>query len=296
MPKLSEDTGDAIRLNGGRYRTSDETDDLEDTLEPVFPPPHTFDQVTHDELETPEADFLPLKEIEEGKDAADASIDPYQEDSIQAQQAFDAAAAAAAEGQQEKAVQHYILASKIAETAHEWHLAGAACQRVGDFLAETTPPYDLERALRMYRRAVAAYEQCGLFAEGRELAYQQMCLKMNRAKELQLSWRHRMELRLQWATAGFGYRPLRVIATALWIVTFYAVVYWLGGGVYRPDYPGVLPFIKCFYFSGITFATVGFGDFIPMEHMRLVAMSEGFVGAFMIGFFVAVLSNRLSRA
>ena len=107
---------------------------------------------------------------------------------------------------------------------------------------------------------------------------------------------HHLELWLQWLTAGFGYRPMRVIATMIYIVTLYAFVYWLGGGVQRPGFAVELPFWKCFYFSGITFATVGYGDLIPSEHMRLVALSEGFVGACMMGFFVAVLANRLSRA
>ncbi|MBW3622837.1 MAG: hypothetical protein KY468_05440 [Armatimonadetes bacterium] len=259
--------------------------------------PGTFDQVTkEDSEETPEADFLPLDELEDGEGGPETKPDPYQYDSIRAQEAFDEAVAAAQDGREEEAIQHYIRASKIAETAREWHLAAVACQRVGDFLSDPAPPYELDRALRMYRRAVAAYENCGLFAEGRELSYRLMSLKMRRAGELRLPLYHRAELFLQWATAGFGFQPFRVIGMALMTVTLYALVYYVTQGVHRPDYPGALPFLKCFYFSGITFATVGFGDFVPREELRLVALSEGFVGAFMIGYFVAVLATRLSRA
>ena len=47
------------------------------------------------------------------------------------------------------------------------------------------------------------------------------------------------------------------------------------------------------YFSGIPFATVGYGDFLPAPHARLLALTEGAVGAFTMGFFVVVLANRL---
>ena len=257
-----------------------------------------FDETTRDSDPdvVPEADFAPLPTGDDGRTPAGSEIDPFQFDSIQAQEAFDAALEAAASGDEEEAVQHYIRASKIAETAREWHLAAVACQRVGDFLVTPAPPYDLERAFRMYRRAVASYEQCGLFAEARELAYRQMCLKLRRSRDLKLSLMHRLELLLQWATAGFGYRPLRVIGTAVAIVLLYAFIYWATQGVMRPGYADRLNFWQTFYFSGVTFATVGYGDFIPKPHTRMIALTEGFVGVFTMGYFVAVLANRLSKA
>ena len=52
---------------------------------------------------------------------------------------------------------------------------------------------------------------------------------------------------------------------------------------------------RALYFSGITFATVGYGDFIPQPHARFLALTEGFLGALTMGFFVAVLAARLAR-
>ena len=193
--------------------------------------PHTFDEVTRDDrLSEMDADFVPLPQA--GAQAGDRhDIDPYQYHSLQAQEAFDAAVAAAMAGEEERAVQEFLRASKIAETAREWHLAAVSCQRVGEFLATPTPPYDLERALRMYRRAIAGYEQCGLFAEARELAYCEMCLKLRRSRELRLPLMHVLELLLFWATAGFGFRPLRVIGTAVFLVVAYGLLYWVLNGV-----------------------------------------------------------------
>ena len=47
------------------------------------------------------------------------------------------------------------------------------------------------------------------------------------------------------------------------------------------------------YFRGLPFTTVGYGDFLPAPHARLLALTEGAVGAFTMGFFVVVLANRL---
>ena len=42
--------------------------------------------------------------------------------------------------------------------------------------------------------------------------------------------------------------------------------------------------------------TVGYGDLIPAAQARLIALTEGFLGAFLMGFFVVVLAQRLSRS
>jgi len=244
---------------------------------------------------TAEADFAPLPELGPAERADLTAVDPYQADSLHAQAAFDRAVAAAAQGDEALAITEYLKASKIAETAREWYLAAVACQRVGDFLQHPRPPVDLERAFRMYRRAIAAYEQCGLTAEARHLTYALMRLRLRRAHVLRLPVLQRLELSLYWATAGFGLCPLRVIGTALTLVLLYGGLYWAIAGVVAVHTAEPLTLWHAIYFSGITFATVGYGDFLPAPHARLLALTEGVVGAFALGFFVVVLANRLRR-
>lgn len=241
-----------------------------------------------------EADFAPLKEAGTTDPADKSDLDPHHDESLRAQEAFELATEAAAAGDEEGAVRQYLKASNLAEAAREWYLAAVSCQRVGDFLQNERPPEDLERAFRMYRRAVAAYEQCGLFDEARRLSYRLMSLKMRRARQLRLPLLVRVELVLYWAAAGFGYRPLRVVGSAVAVVTAYALLYWATGGVVTSGgTPRHAEFWECVYFSGITFATVGYGDFIPAPHMRLLALTEGALGVFTMGFFVVVLANQL---
>jgi len=239
-----------------------------------------------------QADFAPLPT--NGARRRDGA-DPYQHDSLRAQEKFDAATSAAERGQEDEAVRQFLTAAKLAETAHEWHLAALAFRHVGDFLVNPKPPCDLPRAIRMYRRAIDAYHRCGMADDARSVSYYVLYLQMARGHELKLPRRRRVELWLYWAVAGFGHRPLRVVGLGVAIVLFFGILFWgldgvVASGTREPAGPW-----ESIYFSGITFATVGYGDFVPLPHIRALALLEGALGALNMGFFVAVLANRLRR-
>ena len=264
-------------------------------VSPATEPDWGGDATEEDEVaalpEHVEADFAPPEEPA-GAGGRSGPRDPSLADSELAQAAFDAAAAKSESGDAEAAVGEFLRASKLAENAREWYLAAVACRRVGDLFHAPDPPHDLERAFRMYRRAVYAFEQCGHFGDARQLSYRLMAMKLRDARELELGWGTRIELRLYWAVAGFGYRPRRVVGSAAAVVLGFALLYLALDGVRGPDGEAV-GFWQAVYFSGITFATIGYGDFVPAPHMRLVAFTEGALGAFAMSFFVVVLANRL---
>jgi hypothetical protein len=255
-----------------------------------------FNEVTPDLPVDIQADFSPVTQQQVLERESNRTIEPSHYDSFQAQDAFDRAVKAAETGQEELAVEYYLKASKLAESAREWYIAAVACQRVGDFLRTPKPPFDLERAFRMYRRAVGAYQSCGLFDEARELSYRLMCIKMRRSRELRLAWWQKLELIGFWAIAGFGHRPLRVVGSAITIVLCYAFLYWSIGGIQSSSVQESITLQHAIYFSGTTFSTVGYGDFVPAAHAQLIALTEAALGSFTMGLFVAVLAHRLNTS
>jgi hypothetical protein len=239
-----------------------------------------------------EADFAPLHPDGQPPEGGE---DPFHRDSLEAQKAFDSAVGLAKSRSEEEAVRRFLTAAKLAEVAREWYLAALAFRHVGDFLINPKPPVDWERALRMYRRAVDAYYRCGMVDEARELAYYLLGLQLARGRDLGFSWPRRAELWAYWAVAGFGYRPLRLVAVAAAVVLVFGLLFWAVGGVTTPAGREPAGLWDCVYFSGVTFATIGYGDFLPVPWMRPLALLEGFLGALTMGFFVAVLANRLRR-
>ena len=238
------------------------------------------------------ADFAP-QATADPQTRDEAAADDYLRDSVEAERLYQTAVAASAAGDEAHAVPHYLRASKYAEAAREHYLAAVACHKAGDIFRSPEPPYDLERALRIYRRAIAAYETCGHYAEARALAYAITLLKLRNGRALGLPRFLRAELFLYWLCAGFGYKPGRVLATAVAVVLGFAGLYWLTGGVRSADPAEVLSPLDYVYFSGITFTTVGYGDLLPAPHVRYLAMTEGATGAFVTSFFVVILANRL---
>jgi hypothetical protein len=53
--------------------------------------------------------------------------------------------------------------------------------------------------------------------------------------------------------------------------------------------------IDCYYFSIVTWTTVGYGDFRPTEAGRLFAASEAIVGLTFMGLFISVLFYLLNK-
>ena len=116
---------------------------------------------------------------------------------------------------------------------------------------------------------------------------------------------------------GYGEKPWNVIFSALAIIIIFALLFSVTGignpkiielqGKIHPI-PGtdmrlvskgvlqntkIMRFSSSLYFSLITFTTLGYGDFRPLEGWgRILAGSEAFIGAFMMALFVYTFARR----
>jgi hypothetical protein len=85
---------------------------------------------------------------------------------------------------------------------------------------------------------------------------------------------------------GYGERPLRVLLVAGMLIFSYALAYALLGAVSEAG------FNSSFYFSIVTFTTLGYGDVLPKPPFRLLAASEAVLGLVFSGLFLFTLARR----
>ncbi len=96
---------------------------------------------------------------------------------------------------------------------------------------------------------------------------------------------------------GYGEHYWRV---AIWmglLILFYGLIYlWLGPTYFSGR--GINDLFDYFYFSIVTFTTLGFGDVQPGSNtaiLRSLAASEAIIGAGLMALFIVVLARRLVR-
>jgi len=96
--------------------------------------------------------------------------------------------------------------------------------------------------------------------------------------------------------SGYGEKPNRVILSSGAIIFIYSTLFYYLNAVDGLSSAKAFTFWDYLYYSIVTFTTLGYGDLVPKANAgyRLLAGSEAFIGAFMIGLFVFTLSRKYS--
>jgi hypothetical protein len=95
--------------------------------------------------------------------------------------------------------------------------------------------------------------------------------------------------------------PVRVLTSVLYIYSSFIILYVLlplftnGKLVTGTDHSDMGKIFEAFYFSGITFFTIGYGDYTPFGVLRLVAVIEGFIGVVMMSYFTVAFVRKILR-
>jgi len=165
--------------------------------------------------------------------------------------------------------------------------------------------------IEAYRNAAAvcrnikqAYQATGDYQAAREFFYGEMeCVR--RSTQLSPKW---LGLTLLKLICGYGERPWRVVVTWLGVVIVFAGVYGFTGISTTTDVSPRSLFSsvplreiaahlwRCVYFSGVTFTTLGYGDFRPAGiPTQVFAVLEASLGAFLMALFILVVGRKLLR-
>jgi uncharacterized protein YjbI with pentapeptide repeats len=145
------------------------------------------------------------------------------------------------------------------------------------------------RALKQYFINNGQYREAS-WASFKEKTMEKLWLKKN--KNIAYIPMALMEL-----LSGYGEKPNRVIFSSIGIISFYSIIYFVLSAItasYSAN--GDFSLWDYVYYSIVTFTTLGYGDLVPKANIgyRLLAGSEAFIGAFMIGLFVFTLSRKYS--
>lgn len=93
---------------------------------------------------------------------------------------------------------------------------------------------------------------------------------------------------------GHGERPLRTFFSAIAVIILAACAYTSGelisgGNLIKPD------FSQAFYFSVVTYTTIGYGDITPIGFTRMIVIIEALCGLFITSLLFVGLSRKYLR-
>ncbi|HAW19248.1 MAG TPA: hypothetical protein DCX14_03620 [Flavobacteriales bacterium] len=101
----------------------------------------------------------------------------------------------------------------------------------------------------------------------------------------------------------YATEPVRVLFSVTVVYTLFSLLYLvlpLMADTYIDTAGGEVlanmnPIAKSFYYSAITFLTIGYGEFYPVGIMRVFASIEGYIGVFLMGYFSVAFLRKVLR-
>lgn len=178
--------------------------------------------------------------------------------------------------------------------------AAATAEREGrhaDARAKYEEAEEVYRTLRRSYDAAGRFEQAGAFFRREMTMRRKLMPKWSGGR----AWSKLVDL-----LCAYGESPPRVIVSAV-VLNLLAAFAFFALGIRSPDGPcgfdaslglwaNVEVYLNCLYFSLITFLTVGYGDFLPLDLLtRHLASTHAFIGSFMMALFVAVFGKKMTR-
>jgi len=150
-----------------------------------------------------------------------------------------------------------------------------------------------------YIKLIKNFREIEQFEEADDATY-----KYRRLSQANKKWSgSKLKDVVAWASCGYGVKPEYPLIWAFILIMIFTLVYWWGKGIKRlkendgdkSRVPRWAAFYNAFYFSVVTFTTVGYGDWYPEDRYRIVVMIEGVLGWLLLALFIVTLANVMIR-
>jgi len=158
-----------------------------------------------------------------------------------------------------------------------------------------------EKAADIYRMIKNILHQNGVYDKECEYHYKErrVYTKYLKKSKKYRGWLLNSVFRL---LCGYGEKPLWVIPWVIFVIMCFGTLFWVFNGI-QQDLSVALHPLDNYYFSVVTFTTLGFGDLYPnsvrgllnIPWFRVIAALEAFIGAFLMALFVVVAAKRVMR-
>ena len=157
---------------------------------------------------------------------------------------------------------------------------------------------------RAYKNISSVFEKNRLFSFSGEYYYLAKCAERKTLKGFE-----KIKSTIFYYICGYGERPTFALISSMEIVLIFSIIYMFSGLCineriihynlnilfYLPRKLMYVDFIDCFYFSLVTFTSVGYGDIFPIGYSVLFSCIEMILGVTMVGVWTATLARKITR-
>lgn len=187
----------------------------------------------------------------------------------------------------------YEQSGEACKRAEAWRAAGLSFAQSGEAYKNAKDWSDAEDS---FCKAKIAYNEGGMYEDSGAMYYKEMVMKRMQLKKR--SWARFLSFMYDLA-CGYGEKPQNIITVGLGSICLFAVVTFIADGLSPVNFttPKTVwgKFFDAFYFSTLTFTSLGYGDIHPKEYIKPVVMLEALLGTFLITLFIMVSGRKMMR-